>query len=185
MAEIDKDTANWRLFGGGGLLVGGLLWLVGAVLNMAELGGADLLKWLGIIALVVIAVGFIFLAVGQTGSNGAVGNSMLGKLALWAAAIGFLLWALVGIVPDMAGEVTGWITAALVVLGTAVSAVVIQQKGVARGIGVWAMFLVALVALLHFLGALNLVEALGASWVGLVFAIVMTLTGLVYLLNRK
>lgn len=34
MAEIDKDTANWRLFGGGGLLVGGLLWTIYMILGM-------------------------------------------------------------------------------------------------------------------------------------------------------
>lgn len=185
MTNIDKDTANWRLFGGGGLLVGGLLWTIGVVLQMASAGGADLLKWLGIIAYIVIAVGLALVAWGQTGSNGAVGNDKLGKVALFAAALGFLLLALVGIVPSLGGTVMTWITAILIVLGLIVAAVRIQQKGVARGLGVWALFLVALLALLHFLGALDLVLALKETWVGLVLGISVLLTGLLYLLNKK
>lgn len=185
MAEIDKDTANWRLFGGGGLLVGGLLWTLYAVLGMAKVDMGTWGGWVLTIGLLVVGIGFFLVAWGQTGSNGAVGNNMMGKVALWAAALGFVLWALTSIMPDMKSSVMDWVIAALIVVGSAVAAVIIKQKGVARGIGAWAMFLVALVAILHFLGVLDMVAALKESWVGIVFAIVMTLTGLVYLMNRK
>lgn len=184
MTNIDKDTANWRLFGGGGLLVGGLLWTIAAILGLADVAG-DVAKWLGIIGLIVIGIGFVLVAWGQTGSNGAVGNNVLGKVALIAAGLGFLLWGIVSGAFGVANEALSWVVAVLIVLGTVLGAVIIQQKGVARGLAVWALFLVALAAILYFLGALGLVDALAASWVGLVFAIVVTLTGLLYLLNKK
>jgi hypothetical protein len=47
------------------------------------------------------------------------------------------------------------------------------------------MFLVFILALLFFLGTVAGVTAL-ASWViGLIFAIVVALTGLIYMLNKK
>ncbi len=183
MATVDKDTANWRLFGGGGLLVGGVLWLLAVVLGQAGVSG-DVTKWLGIIGLVVVAIGFFLVAWGQTGSNGAVGNSLLGKVGLWAAALGTLLWALLPLF-GVTGATVDWVVAALVVVGTLLAAIVIMQKGVAKGLAKWMMFLVFLLALLYFLGTAAGIEAL-ASWViGLVFAIVVALTGLIYILNKK
>ncbi len=191
MATVDKDTANWRMYGGGGLLVGGLLWLIAVILGQAGMSG-DVSKWLGIIGLVVVAIGFFLVAWGQTGSNGAVGDSMLGKVGLWAAALGTLLWALLPLfgVAVVAGTSVptgtwGWVVAALVVVGTLLAAIAIMQKGVAKGLAKWAMFLVFLLALLFFLGVVAGVGAL-ANWViGLVFAIVVALTGLIYVLNKK
>lgn len=184
MATVDKDTANWRMFGGGGLLVGGLLWVLAIILGQAGMS-ADVAKWLGIIGLVVAGLGFFLVAWGQTGSNGAVGNSMLGKVGLWAAAIGTLLWALLPVFGVAVVGTWGWVVAALIVVGTLLAAIVIMQKGVARGLAKWAMFLVFLLALLFFLGTVGGVTAL-ANWViGLIFAIVVALTGLIYLLNKK
>ncbi len=193
MTDINKDTANWRLFGGGGLLVGGLLWVISAVLPMIGDGNAtDLTTWLGRIGLIVVALGLVLVSTGQTGSNGAVGNHQVGKLALWAAALGFLLWAVVVDIFKVESEVLNWIVGVLIVVGTVVAAVVIKQKGVARGLAAWAMFLVAIAAVLYFLGTLLGVQGLAgatagtaASWVGLAFAIVTALTGLLYLLNKK
>lgn len=184
MATVDNDTANWRKFGGGGLLVGGLLWLLAVILGQAGMAG-DVSKWLGIIGLIVVAIGFFLVAWGQTGSNGAVGDSMLGKVGLWAAALGTLLWALLPLFGVAIAGTWGWVVAVLVVVGTLLAAIAIMQKGVARGLAQWAMFLVFLLALLYFLGVVGGVAAL-ANWViGLVFAIVVALTGLIYLLNRK
>jgi hypothetical protein len=79
----------------------------------------------------------------------------------------------------------GWVVAVLVVVGTLLAAIAIMQKGVANGLAKWMMFLVFLLALLAFLGTVAGVSAL-ASWVvGLIFAIVVALTGLIYLLNKK
>lgn len=185
MATVDKDTANWRLFGGGGLLVGGLLWLIAVIINQVAADAGMAVKWVTVVALVIVAIGFVLVAWGQTGSNGAVGNNMLGKVALWAAGLGALIWALVPAFGGALDDVWGWVVAVLVVLGTLLGGVVILQKGVAKGLAKWAMFLVALLAILYFLGTVAGVEAL-ASWViGLVFAIVVALTGLIYVLNKR
>lgn len=191
MAEIDKDTANWRLFGGGGLLVGGLLWTLYAVLGMAKVDMGAWGGWVLTIGLLVVGIGFFLVAWGQTGSNGAVGNNMMGKVALWAAALGFVLWgvmyllALLKVDASAMAEAMGWIIAVLIVLGLALGALVIMQKGVANGLAKWVGFLTALAALLYFLGANGWVDALGEPWVGLVFAAVTAVTGLLYVMNRK
>ncbi|MBX3087525.1 MAG: hypothetical protein KF742_03465 [Cryobacterium sp.] len=184
MATVDKDTANWRLFGGGGLLVGGLLWLLAVILGQAGVG-ADVVKWLGVIGLIVVAVGFFLVAWGQTGSNGAVGKNMVGKLGLWAAALGTLLWALLPVFGVALAGTWGWVVMALIVLGTLVAAVIIMQNGTARGLAKWMMFVIFVLALLYFLGTVAGVTALASWLVGLVFAIFVALTGLIYLLNKK
>ena len=184
MATVDKNTANWRLYGGGGLFVGGILWVISDIL-VASATAADVAKWLGIIGLIIVAIGFFLVGWGETGSNGAVGNNLLGKLGLAAASLGALLW---GLLPIFSVAVSGtwlWVIAVLLVLGTLAGAYAITRKKVARGLAKWAMYAVFLLALLYFLGATGGVAAL-ANWViGLIFAIVVALTGLFYLLNRK
>jgi len=185
MTTVDKDTANWRLYGGGGLLVGGLLWLVAIILS-ALAGMPDVGRWVGIIGVVVVAIGFALVGWGQTGSNGAVGNSMLGKVGLWAAALGFLVWYLVPLL-GVGGDWLGWLVIVLVGLGSLIAAIVIMQKDVARGLAKWMMFLVAIVAIVYLLGAFGVVD-LGAGVASIlmyVFPAVLALTGLVYLLNKK
>lgn len=190
MTNIDKDTANWRLFGGGGLLVGGLLWLIARILGVAGVD-SPLNGWLTAIGLIVIGVGFFLVAWGQTGSNGAVGNNQVGKFALFAAALGFLAWgviALLGLLGVSLGAdvhvVLNWVVVVLIVLGAVIAAVIIKQKEVARGLAVWAMFVVALVAILYFIA--NFVPDLFlGGWLVLIFAAAITLTGLLYLLNKK
>ena len=185
MATVDKDTAHWRIYGGGGLLVGGILWLLAVIIGQVAPDAGTAVKWLGVVGLVVVAIGFVLVAWGQTGSNGAVGSSMLGKVSLLAAGLGTLIWALVPAFGGTRDGVLGWAIAILVVLGTLLGAVVVMQKGVAKGLAKWAMFLVALLALLYFLGTVAAVAAL-ANWViGLVFAIVVALTGLIYVMNKK
>lgn len=185
MTTVDKDTANWRLYGGGGLLVGGLLWLVGLILSAAA-GMPDVGRWVIVIGIVVIAVGFFLVGYGQTGSNGAVGNNVMGKVGLWAAALGFLAWALLPLF-GIGGDWLGWLVLILVGLGSLLAAVIILQKGVARGLAKWMMFLVAVLAIVFLLGSFGVV-ALGADVLqilGYVFAAVVALTGLVYVLNKK
>lgn len=185
MTTVDKDTANWRLYGGGGLLVGGLLWLVGLILaGVADM--SDVGRWVGVIGVVVVAIGFILVAWGQTGSNGAVGNNMVGKVGLWAAALGFLAWQLLPLI-EIGGEWLDWLVLVLVGLGSLIAAVIILQKGVARGLAKWMMFVVAIVAIVFLLGTSGVLE-MDASMVdilGYIFAAIVALTGLVYVLNKK
>ena len=57
MATVSKDSANWRLFGGGGLLVGGLIWLIGEILKYAgQMGVASWLEAIGVIVVGVVIV---------------------------------------------------------------------------------------------------------------------------------
>lgn len=183
MSTVNKDTANWRLYGGGGLLLGGLLWILAVILGQGAVS-ADLVLWLTVIGLIIVAVGFFLVGWGQTGSNGAVGNSIIGKVGLWAAALGFLVWALLPVIGG--ANATMWtVIAILVVLGTLLAAVGIIQKNVARGLARWAMFLVFVLALLYFLGVVGGVAALSSWVITLIFAIVVALTGLLYVLNKK
>lgn len=184
MANVNKNTANWRIYGGGGLLLGGVLWMLAIILGQAGSAG-DLAKWLGVIGLIIVAIGFFILGWGQTGSNGVVGDSALGKVGLWAAALGTLLWALLPLFGVALAGGAGWLVAILVVVGTLLAAIAIMQKGIARGLAKWAMFLVFLLALLYFLGVVGGVATL-ASWViALIFAIVVALAGLLYVLNKR
>ena len=183
MSNVDKDTANWRLYGGGGLLLGGILWLFAVILGTG--GASDLVKWVSVLGLIIIAIGFLLVGWGQTGSTGAVGNSVLGKVGLWGAALGTLLWALL---PVFGTEIVGawaWIVALLIVVGTLMAAIAIMQKGVARGLAKWLMFAVFIVALVFFFVLFAGTAAATGSVITIIFAIVVTLTGLLYLLNRK
>lgn len=186
MTNIDKDTANWRLFGGSALLVGGLLWLIGAILKLAGVAGAD--AWLVAIGILLAGIAAFFVAFGQTGSNGAVGASALGKVGLVAFGLGwvvlagaslFVLFGALASVPD----VLRWVVAALVVIGGLIGAFIINGRGVARGLAKWVLFLPVLWAIVYFLQELG-VFTLGA-WVGAVLAALLAITGLLYLLNRK
>lgn len=184
MSNVSADTANWRLFGGGGIALGALLWLIAAIVGPSS----ELILWLNLLALLLIAAGFFFVAWGQTGSNGAVGNLLWGKLALWAVALGFLLYAVfvllfliqVAYVTELA--TIGWV---LITLGAIAAAVAISTKGVAKGVAKFALFGPAILFLLYTIGALFGVAALGESWVTIVTAVLLLLTGVVYVLNGR
>lgn len=186
MVEVTRSTANWRLFGGGGLILGGVLWIVAAILGLFH-AGATAQGWLAAIGLLVVGAAHLFVAFGQTGSNGAVGNTVLGKVALVVAAAGWVVWAvavLIGIFGGAAPKWLYWVIAVLVVVGGIVAAVVIFQKGVAKGIAKWAYFVpVVFAAFLIVTKYLFAVSLLSAAWVPLVLALLLALTGIAYLLN--
>lgn len=181
MATVDKDSANWRLFGGGGMLLGGLLWLIGVIAG----GGVGL--WLVAIGILLVGVAQFFVAFGQTGSNGAVGASLAGKLALVAFGLGWVVFA-AGIMfasfsmafPTALTIIVG----VLIVLGGLASAFLIYSRGVARGAARWVLFLPVLWGVLYVISLLGWV-AVGGRWIGAVLAALFAITGLLYLLNRK
>lgn len=185
MATIDKDTANWRLFGGSAILIGGVLWLIGALLGLANLGQVSL--WLGAIGVLLVGIGFFFVAFGQTGSNGAVGASLVGKLALVALGLGWVLYAAGAIFASFGiafPSVLNYVIGALVILGGLFGAFVVYGRGVARGAAKWVLFLPVLWSILVFIAAFGWV-ALTGWWLGAVLAALFAITGLLYLLNRK
>lgn len=186
MSMVDKETANWRLFGGGGLLIGGILWLVSASLIAVAADLAGIARWVGIGGLVVIAIGFALVAFGQTGSNGAVGDNPIGKVGLWSVALGFLAYALLPVL-NVRGDWFPWLLFVLIGVGALVAAVIIQQEGVARGVAKWAMYLVALVGIAYLFSGLGVVSV-GAELLIVLFwafAALVTLTGLLYVLNTR
>jgi len=181
MANVSTRTANWRLFGGGGVLVGALLWTLDVVLGLA--GITALSPWLSVIGLILIAIGFALVAFGETGSNGAVGKSTLGKAALVLYALGFLLLGVNAIAA--LGTAVTTIAAILLIVGGLVSAYVIFQAGVAKGAARWFLFVPAVIGALWAIGVLGVAAIAGLSWLGLVLAISLLITGVLYLFNDR
>jgi hypothetical protein len=189
MAKAESNLSTWRMYGGGGLLVGGFLWLVAVIVGNVASSTDTAFRWVELVGLIVVGLGFIVLAIGRSGSNGVVGKNLVGKIALWVAAFGFLVWGIWDIFttsfPDTSKlpGVAQWIIAIAIFLGTVVAAAIIQLNGTARIIGKWALYAVALLALLFLLLPVFGITALDVWWVGFIFAIVTALTGLAYLLN--
>lgn len=181
--RVNNRTANWRLFGGGGLILGGVLWLV-AVLA-ATSGALD--TWLRIVAFVALAVAGFMLAFGETGSNGIVGGAVLGKIGFVAFGVGFALLALAPLLA-FAGVVLpaelAIVAVVLVALGAIIGAIVAYQKGVARGVARWIFFVPAVLALVWLFVTLGWV-ALDGTIVAVVLALALAVSGVFYLLNRK
>lgn len=180
MANVSTRTANWRLLGGGGLILGGLLWTLHVLLVQA--GITSLGPWLYVIALIIIAIALVLVAFGETGSNGAVGDWLLGKVALIVYAAGFLLLA-VNAAAALGATVVS-IAAILVIVGGLVSAYAVYQKGVAKGAARWFLFLPAVVGALWVIGA-AFVPALQLWWLGLALALLLGITGVLYLFNSR
>lgn len=184
MVEVTKKSANWRLFGGGGLLVGGLLWALAAILGLAGVGAVA--GWLGAIGLLVIGIAHLFVAFGETGSNGAVGASGWGKVVLVVAALGWALLGVNGIIGQVSGSGVDWLSTVGIVLalvGGILSAIAVFGRGVAKGIAKWAMFVPVVIAAVYYLLGLAGMSA-GYEWLGIVTAIAFLLTGLAYLFNK-
>lgn len=182
---VDKDSANWRLLGGGGLLAGGVLWLVGALVGLAAPGPIG--GWLAVIGAIVVGVALLFVAFGQTGSNGAVGADLFGKIAFVAFGLGWILFGVLGLLAAIgvaAPSVLAIIAGVLVVLGGLFSAFAVFRRGVARGAARWILFLPVLWGVLYVIVALGWV-ALSGWWLAGVLALLFAITGLLYLLNRK
>ena len=181
--RVTDQTANWRLFGGGGLVLGGVLWLIATIVGAS--GALD--TWLRIVAFLALAVAGFMLAFGQTGSNGIVGGSILGKLAFVAFGIGFALLAL-GPLLGLAGTTLpaglATVGVVLIAIGSVIGAVVIYQKGVARGVARWIFAIPAVLAVVWMLAALGLV-ALGGNVIVILLALGLALAGVLFLLNRR
>jgi len=185
-STVDKDSANWRLFGGGGLLVGGLLWLISVVVGLA-VPGTIVATWLAIVGLLIVGIALFLVAFGETGSNGAVGASVFGKAALVIFGLGWVLFGLVlllAVVGTAAPAVITTIAGVLVVVGGILSAYAIWQRGVARGAARWIIVVPVVLGILFVISALGWV-AISGWWLPLLLAVAFVVTGLLYLLNRK
>ena len=180
--RVNEHTANWRLFGGGGLILGGVLWLIVAIIGAGGIG-----TWLQIIAFIALAIAGFMLAFGQTGSNGVVGGSVLGKLGFVALGVGFALLALgplLGILGTTLPAALGTVGVVLIAVGAVVGAVVAYQKGVARGIARWIFFVPAVLTIVWLFATLGWV-AIGGNVLMILLSLALAVAGVAYLLNRK
>jgi len=168
------------------MLAGGLAWLIALLVASAGSGG-DVTTWLTIIAFLLLGVSGFFLAFGQTGSNGVVGGSVLGKIGFVAFGLGFLLLGLVPLLGALGVSLPGelrTIGAVLLAIGGIIGAIVTYQKGVARGSARWFFFVPTVLALVWVATTLGWIAISGNILVTLV-AIAVSLAGLLFLLNRR
>ena len=189
MATVNRESANWRLFGGGGLIVGGLLWLIGQVLTLAAVSVVP--PFVVAVGILVVAVALTFVAFGETGSNGAVGASLFGKIVLVALALGLLAFtvlqvtAAIGLSSPAVLKYAGGI---LVVGGGVLSTFAIYERGVARGAARWVLAVPTVVSIAWVIIAFGWIDV---SWspldtiISLVLAFAYSATGVLYLLNRE
>jgi len=181
MSQVNQSTANWRLFGGGGLAVGGLLY---ALVSLLGKDGDKDVFWLGVIAFAVVGVGFFFVAYGETGGNGAVGDSDTGKLALFITAGLFLLYALLLILLRQGSDIDSSILRLIqiaTVVALAWSALEISRKDVAKGLAAVALFGVAawaaIIQILVWAGEYD-------WWAAFILGLALLATGVLYVLNN-
>lgn len=181
MSQVNQSTANWRLFGGGGLTVGGFLYALAALLGRDSID--DIWFWTAVIGIAAAGVAFFFVAYGETGSNGAVGARSSGKLALFATAGLFLLNALLLVLLHEGSDIDSSLfdVIQLATIGAlAWSAWEVSKKGIAKGNANIALFGVAawaaLVQILQWANDYNWWHAFGLG-------LTLLATGIVYVLN--
>lgn len=185
VVEVNERSANWRLFGGGGLALGGLLATIGVIAG--AVGAADVWFWLWTIGILLVGVALFFVAFGQTGSNGAVGASGWGKAVLAIAGAAAILYALLAILSFFGVALPLILSQVLVIVFVVfllLSAVAIFGRGVAKGIAKWALFVPVVVGVIWVIDTFAGFTAGGFQWVGLLFALTTLLTGVFYLFNK-
>lgn len=185
-SRVTERSANWRIFGGGGMLAGGLLWLIALIVAAAGAGG-PIPAWLTALGYLLLGVSGFFLAFGQTGSNGVVGGSVLGKLGFVAFGIGFILLGLVPLIGSTGTSLPAGTTTfavVLMVLGGIVGAIVTYQKGIARGVARWFFAVPIAISVVWLLATSNIL-AIAGNILPLLVAVAFALAGLVLMLNRR
>jgi hypothetical protein len=189
MATVDRDSANWRLFGGGGLIVGGLLWLIGQVLALLSVSVVP--PFVIAVGILVVAVALFFVAFGETGSNGAVGASLFGKIVLVALGLGWAFFAVlqvteaIGLSSPSALEFTAGI---LVIAGGLLSTFAIYERGVARGAARWVLAVPTLFSIVWVILAFGWIPVAFTAFdtiAGIAVSLAFVATGLLYLFNRR
>lgn len=181
MSQVNQSTANWRLFGGGGLAVGGILYALAILLGKDS--ADDIWFWLAVIGLLVAGVAFFFVAWGETGSNGAVGGDQNGKLALFITAGLFILYAVLLFLVHEGNNIDDTIfdiVQIATILALAWAAYSIANKGVAKGLAALALYAVAAWALV--VQVLNWADEY--DWYqAFILGLALAATGVLYVLN--
>ncbi len=166
MVQVNERSANWRLLGGGGLLLGGILVAAGVLLPLG--GVATVGAWLAAIGTLVIGVALFFVAFGETGSNGAVGASVFGKAVLVIAGAAYALLGLLAILGLLGIVLPAVLTTALTIIGLVfllLSAIAVFRGGVAKGLARWFLFLPAILGILVLIDVFTDLDAT-FPWIG-------------------
>lgn len=182
MSQVNQSTANWRLYGGGGLGVGGGLVALATLLGKDS--SDDIWFWLYIIGLAAAGIGLFFVARGETGSNGAVGADQTGKLALYAAGGLFVLEAFLLFLVHEGNNVDSSlfdIIQLVTIVALGVAAYSIANKGVAKGLAALALYAVAgwalVIQILDWADEYN-------WWTAFILGLTLLGTGVLYVLNN-
>ena len=189
MATVNRESANWRLFGGGGLVVGSLLWLVGQALILASVSVVP--PFVVAVGILVIAIALFFVAFGETGSNGAVGASLFGKIALVGLGLGWIIFSILQITEAIGLSSSAALTYAagiLVVVGGVLSTFAIYERRVAKGAARWVLAVPTVISILWVIITFGWIDVSFTPFdtiVGLLVALAYAATGVLYLLNRK
>lgn len=174
MATVRSDHGTWRTLAGSGLLAGGLLWLVSI---LASAGVVSI--WMGILAFFLVGLSLFVMAFGLTGSGGAVGTSVLGKIALVVYGIGWILLGLAGMLslPAIVGAIAGNI----IIFGGLLSAYFVFSAGIARGAERWSLFLPAVWGTMFIAGSFLELTLSPLELVPAILAALLAFTGATYL----
>ncbi len=189
MATVNRDSANWRLFGGGGLIVGGLLWLIGQALVLLSVSVVP--PFVVAVGILVVAIALFLVAFGETGSNGAVGASVFGKIVLVAFGLGWAVFAILQLTAAIGLSSPAplkYVAGMLVVGGGILSTFAIYERGVARGAARWVLAVPTLLSVVWVIiefGWIDVSFSLFDTIAGIVLSLAYAVTGLLYLLNSR
>lgn len=142
------------LWGGGGLVLSGLIALLASLHFVLSLTPSRSLFFASTVPLmvsdVVMLLATVILAFGVRGEPGIAGTSIVGKVALLVFGAGYLLFGLYDLLPisqtpGVAAAVFGGEALELVVIAAAVvAAVVVARVGVLHGVARWMLLAVGL-----------------------------------------
>ncbi|RFA08547.1 hypothetical protein B7R54_04380 [Subtercola boreus] len=193
------STARTTLLGGFGIVIAMLVPLVGSLdPTWPRIPGSQLLSWM------IFAVALGILAFGVPGESGIVGDSVVGRVALFVFGIHQLVLGIASTVTPVptdpvsakaqagstASIVGGWVFEAILVAGlvaAAVAAVVIVRAGLLGGPARWALLPVPLVdaiGLVLLFVPVQEVALVGAQLSEAVF-VLLALVGAAYALDGR
>jgi hypothetical protein len=130
-------------------------------------------------------------AFGETGSNGAVGASVFGKLVLVALALGWLVFTVLQVTAAIGLSSPAPLTyvgGILVTGGGVLATFAVYERRVARGAARWVLAIPTVISIVWVVFAFGWIDVPFTAWdaiTGLVLALAYAATGVLYLLNRE
>lgn len=179
-----SERFSWRRLGGGGIALGGALWMIASLVAFIAFGTAVLaLTYAGVL---LVGAGLHFLVTGERGSRGAAGSSTWAWIAVETYAAGYLILGFTALIASIGvglPEILPILAAVLIVVGGPAAAFGIFFSRVVSGVPRWLMFAPA------FWGIVNLLALFGLSPVNgsllpAVLGALFVITGLAYLIPR-